>query len=107
MPKVKSVEDKIFYLKMRGDYNRYLCEFFEGDESSKCLEYARHSYEEADGLARSNLASTNPVRLSLHLNMAVFCHEILGKHERALELANRAFEVIRLIFRILFQILTM
>lgn len=44
IPKVKSVEDKIFYLKMRGDYNRYLCEFFEGDESSKCLEYARHSY---------------------------------------------------------------
>ena len=45
MPRVKSVEDKIFYLKMKGDYNRYLCEFFKENESSKCLELARYSYE--------------------------------------------------------------
>lgn len=89
LPNVKSVEAKVFYLKMRGDYNRYLCEF--GD-NSQGIEVARSSYEEADNLARNNLASTNPIRLGLHLNTSVFYYEILNKHERAIELANRAFE---------------
>ena len=89
MPNVKSVEAKVFYLKMRGDYNRYLCEF--GD-NNQCVESARSSYEEADNLARNNLASTNPIRLGLHLNISVYYYEILNKHERAIELANRAFE---------------
>lgn len=79
----------MFYLKMRGDYNRYLCEF--GD-NNQCVESARSSYEEADNLARNNLASTNPIRLGLHLNISVYYYEILNKHERAIELANRAFE---------------
>lgn len=89
MPNVKSIEAKVFYLKMRGDYNRYLCEF--GD-NNQCVESARSSYEEADNLARNNLASTNPIRLGLHLNISVYYYEILNKHERAIELANRAFE---------------
>jgi len=89
LPNVKSVEAKVFYLKMRGDYNRYLCEF--GD-NNQCVESARSSYEEADNLARNNLASTNPIRLGLHLNISVYYYEILNKHERAIELANRAFE---------------
>lgn len=89
LPNVKSIEAKVFYLKMRGDYNRYLCEF--GD-NNQCVESARSSYEEADNLARNNLASTNPIRLGLHLNISVYYYEILNKHERAIELANRAFE---------------
>lgn len=89
LPNVKSIEAKVFYLKMKGDYNRYLCEF--GDNNPG-IETARGSYEEADNLARNNLASTNPIRLGLHLNISVFYYEILSKHERAIELANRAFE---------------
>ena len=33
LPKVKTIPDaKVFYLKMRGDYYRYLCEFTSGDK---------------------------------------------------------------------------
>jgi 14-3-3 protein epsilon len=33
IPKVKAVpEAKVFYMKMRGDYYRYLCEFTSGDK---------------------------------------------------------------------------
>ena len=32
IPKVKTVPDaKVFYMKMKGDYYRYLCEFTSGD----------------------------------------------------------------------------
>lgn len=47
---------------------------------------------EAEQIARSNLPQTNPVRLSLHLNMSVFLWEIKEERERALDLSNRAFE---------------
>lgn len=75
---MKSIEAKVFYLKMRGDYNRYLCEF--PPENQAFIENARSSYEEADNIARNNLASTSPTRLGLHLNIAVFYYETLGKH---------------------------
>ena len=43
-------------------------------------------------IAHSNLPQTNPVRLSLHLNMSVFLWEVLGESDAALNIANRAFE---------------
>ena len=69
---IKSVESKVFYLKLKGDYYRYLCEY-SGNSNDRYT--ARACYEEADNLARSNLPQTNPVRLSLHLNMSVFLYE--------------------------------
>lgn len=39
------------------------------------MEQAALNYHEADNVARSNLPQTNPIRLSLHLNMSVFLHE--------------------------------
>lgn len=38
IPKVKSVDSKVFYLKMKGDYNRYLAEFLLDDDYNKALE---------------------------------------------------------------------
>lgn len=78
---------------MIADFNRYLCEFPEDQRVQKgYLEQANALYSEAEQIARSNLPQTNPVRLSLHLNMSVFLWEIRGERERAVELANRAFE---------------
>ena len=31
IPNARAVDAKVFYLKMRGDYYRYLCEFTSGD----------------------------------------------------------------------------
>lgn len=87
---IKSIEAKIFYMKMRGDFYRYLCEVDDGD--GVYFTTASHCYEEADTLARGNLPPTNEVRLSLHLNMSVFLYERCGEVEKALDLANRAFD---------------
>lgn len=78
---------------MVADFNRYLCEYPEDSKNEKkYLEQANNNYVEAEQIARSNLPQTNPVRLSLHLNMSVFLWEIKGERERALDLSNRAFE---------------
>lgn len=94
IPNTKSALDsKVFYLKMKGDYNRYLTEFVtEEQEYNEAVENATNAYREADELARSNLATTNPIRLGLQLNLSVFTYEILKKPEEAKQIATIAFE---------------
>lgn len=84
----EKIETQVFYLKMSGDYYRYLAEFKETDEVKAAAEKA---YETALKLAQ-NLAPTHPTRLGLALNASV-CHwEILKKPNKACELAKQAFD---------------
>lgn len=82
-------EDLVFYLKMSGDYYRYLSEFKPCDENH---DSARKYYEEATGVANDSLPETHPTRLGLALNYSVCCYEILEKKEQACEIAKKAFD---------------
>ena len=82
----------MFFKKMVADFNRYLCEYPENSSYHHYKEQAEVNYREAESIAHSNLPQTNPVRLSLHLNMSVFLWEVLEEREGALNMANRAFE---------------
>jgi len=83
-------ESQIFYLKMIGDYYRYLTEVFSENEDykSKCGDH----YEKAMGLAVESLESTHPTRLGLALNYSVCYFEILQQPKKACELAKSAFD---------------
>jgi len=82
-------EDVVFYLKMSGDYYRYLSEFkTKGDFSSKAKSY----YEQAVGVAKENLPETHPTRLGLALNYSVCCYEILAQKDLACDIAKEAFD---------------
>jgi len=82
-------EDVVFYLKMSGDYYRYLSEFkTDSDDCNKAAKF----YEEAVEVAKENLAETHPTRLGLALNYSVCCYEILDKKDRACEIAKEAFD---------------
>jgi len=82
-------EDVVFYLKMSGDYYRYLSEFkTESDDSTKAEEY----YKEAMDVASEKLETTHPTRLGLALNYSVCCYEILNKKDKACEIAKQAFD---------------
>jgi hypothetical protein len=89
-------ESQVFYLKMGGDYYRYLAEFQNGsvnDHASK----AKDNYEEAFKIAADEssgkaLAPTHPIRLGLALNFSVCFYEILKEPTKACDLAKAAFD---------------
>jgi hypothetical protein len=84
----KGDETEVFYLKMAGDYYRYLCEFSKKDEYKKNSEkYYSKALEIAQGLPE-----THPTRLGLALNFSVCYYEILGEQTKACDLAKKAFD---------------
>jgi len=88
-------EAKIFFLKMCGDYYRYLSEFKKEKDSSEEKDssaLAADNYKKAYELAKDSLPETHPTRLGLVLNYSVCCYEILDKKDEACQLAKEAFD---------------
>nr|CAD1832625.1 unnamed protein product [Ananas comosus var. bracteatus] len=85
-------ESKVFYLKMKGDYHRYLAEFKTGAERKEAAESTLLAYKSAQDIALAELAPTHPIRLGLALNFSVFYYEILNSPDRACNLAKQAFD---------------
>lgn len=85
----KKVETQVFYLKMCGDYYRYLAEFIEDEQYKKD---AKTKYKAALLLAEKALKPTHPTRLGLALNASVCYYEILNQSEEACKLAKAAFD---------------
>jgi len=85
----KNGEDVIFYLKMSGDYYRYLSEFM---DDSVNAESAAKFYKDATEAATVSLPETHPTRLGLALNYSVCCYEILNQQKEACRIAKEAFD---------------
>jgi 14-3-3 protein epsilon len=92
LPTAVEAESKVFYLKLKGDYFRYLAEFSTGDNHRKAAEDAHEAYKAASSVALNDLAPTNPIRLGLALNFSVFYYEVLNSPDRACLLAKAAFD---------------
>jgi len=90
-PSVQGSNDEceVFYLKMCGDYYRYLAEFCDKDEYKQ---QAQTSYESALNVAQQCLTETHPTRLGLALNFSVCYYEILKQPKEACDLAKQAFD---------------
>ncbi|KAH9496516.1 hypothetical protein Btru_043250 [Bulinus truncatus] len=89
-----SDEEKVFYLKMRGDYWRYIAEYKseQGPERTTAIANAEEAYSKAMEHAKKNMPSTHPNRLGLALNYSVFYYEILNSPDKACNLAKEAFD---------------
>jgi len=92
IPKASSPEGKVFYLKMKGDYFRYLAEVATGGARTDTVKDSQQAYEEAFGVSKASMAPTHPIRLGLALNFSVFFYEIVNSPERACQLAKQAFD---------------
>mmetsp|Transcript_3999 Transcript_3999/g.9076 ORF Transcript_3999/g.9076 Transcript_3999/m.9076 type:complete len:239 (+) Transcript_3999:77-793(+) len=90
--KASNDESKVFYLKMKADYYRYIAEFTDGDKKSGAAEKARQAYQEAHDTAEKGLVVTHPIRLGLALNYSVFQYEVLSNPDEACKMARTAFE---------------
>ena len=51
-------DSKVFYLKMKGDYHRYLAEFKTGAERKEAAENTLSAYKSAQDIANTELAPT-------------------------------------------------
>ncbi|XP_029982469.1 14-3-3 protein beta/alpha-1 [Sphaeramia orbicularis] len=85
-------ESQVFYLKMKGDYYRYLAEVASGEGKEKATDNAQKSYTAAYEVSQKDMEPTHPIRLGLALNFSVFYYEILNSPERACNLAKTAFD---------------
>jgi len=85
----KPDEAQVFYLKMTGDYYRYLAEFIDNKGYDK---QAQSNYQKAMTVATEKLSPTHPIRLGLALNYSVCLYEILKDPKQACELAKKAFD---------------
>jgi len=90
--KATTGEPKVFYLKMKADYYRYIAEYSTGDAKAKASNDAKSAYEEAHAVATKDLSVTHPIRLGLALNFSVFQHEVLDNPDEACKTARVAFE---------------
>jgi len=92
IPKAANPESKVFYLKMKGDYYRYLAEVASGDDKNAVVGESQKAYQEAFDVAKDKMQPTHPIRLGLALNFSVFYYEILNAPDKACQLAKQAFD---------------
>uniref|UniRef100_A0A3B4AQX9 14-3-3 domain-containing protein n=1 Tax=Periophthalmus magnuspinnatus TaxID=409849 RepID=A0A3B4AQX9_9GOBI len=87
-----NAESYVFYLKMKGDYFRYLAEVAsEADKKGKLYSIS-NAYEDALEFCKAEMDPTHPIRLGLALNFSVFYYEILNSPKEACTLAKEAFD---------------
>jgi len=92
IPNSTAVDGKVFYHKMKGDYNRYLAEFNTGEKRKQSGDEAHKAYKKATEIAEVELTPTHPIRLGLALNFSVFYYEIMNCPEDACKKAKQAFD---------------
>ena len=91
LKKATDDEAKTFYLKMIGDYYRYIAENAEGDSLAEATQGALDNYGKAQESA-DNLKPYNSTRLGLALNFSVFHYEVKNDIPKACILAEAALE---------------
>merc|ERR1712020_276326 len=92
IPKASNAESKVFYLRMKGDYFRYLAEVANGDVRKGVVDDSQKAYQDAFDIAKSSMQPTHPIRLGLALNFSVFYYEIMSSPDKACQLAKQAFD---------------
>jgi len=95
VPGAQPGEEKTFYLKMKGDYHRYLAEFAQVDARAGIAGEANGAYSAGMMEAAApgtGLPVTHPVRLGLALNFSVFQHEVMQDTGSAINTATQALQ---------------
>lgn len=89
------INKAVFYLKMKGDYYRYMAEVQPSPIKNDDKTYGQmaiDAYELASQKAE-DLKPTHPTRLGLALNRSVCYYEIMKQSKRACQVAKEAFDL--------------
>jgi 14-3-3 protein epsilon len=93
LKKATDAESKVFYQKMKGDYYRYIAEFYQGVDKKKYVDGALESYDLASQAAK-DLSKIHPIVLGLYLNFSVFHYEIMNDQKTACRIAKETLDSI-------------
>ncbi|KAF5960423.1 hypothetical protein HYC85_001632 [Camellia sinensis] len=88
IPSTLNSESEVFYLKMKGDYYRYMTEF----KRKQAAENTIIAYKAVKDIALCELDPTLPTKLVLALNFSIFHHQIEGASNKACSMAREAYE---------------
>lgn len=92
LTKAGDADSKAFFLKMIGDYCRYVAESAKGERLENTKQEALKCYQEASTLAEKDLGACNSIRLGLALNFSVFHYEVMQNVKKACELGDKALQ---------------
>ena len=87
LKKAEDDEAKVFYIKMKGDYNRYIAEYATDELKTQVSDDALNAYNEASSIAKS-LGVLNPIAL----NFSVCYYEVKNDHDTACKIAQEAID---------------
>ncbi|EAY08009.1 14-3-3 protein [Trichomonas vaginalis G3] len=87
LPSCSDEKSRLFYIRLKADYYRYLCEAVEGEEREKSVISAQTLYNEAIEITKKEYPRYSPTYLGLFLNYSVFLHETLHAKAEALQTA--------------------
>ena len=82
-------EAKAFFVKMVGDYYRYIAENAKDAKLEEVKNNALKAYDEANAIS---LPPCNPIKLGLALNFSVFHYEVMKNHSAASKLADESLQ---------------
>jgi hypothetical protein len=90
IPKASTFESRVFFMKMKGDYYRYLAEAQHGEHKTFSASEAKAAYAAAlvEAESAGSYSPAHPTRLGLALNYSVFYNEVLIDVASALTLAR-------------------
>ncbi|CAF1765929.1 unnamed protein product [Brassica oleracea] len=91
LPNASTDDSKVFYLKMKGDYHRYLFYSKTGAARVQAVKDTLEIYKSAQVIAL-NLPSTDIPRLGLALNLSLFYYETLMSTKVACLTAKEAYD---------------
>ena len=92
LPNISDDEPRAFFLKMIGDYCRYIAESAKGDRLESTKTQALSTYSDANQIAQKSLSACNAIRLGLALNFSVFYYEVMTDLKKAIELGEKALQ---------------
>ena len=86
-----NIENKIFFLKLKADFNRYMCEISQGELKEKVRGDALLFYQESYSISK-DLYILNITKLGLVLNYIIFLYEVMNDIEQSIKIGNENLE---------------
>eukprot|EP00026_Physarum_polycephalum_P013394 Phypoly_transcript_13789.p1 GENE.Phypoly_transcript_13789~~Phypoly_transcript_13789.p1 ORF type:complete len:254 (-),score=60.15 Phypoly_transcript_13789:250-1011(-) len=90
--RTESALERVFFLKMKGDYTTYMAEVSTGPSRAEYARASSDAYTQSADEAAQGLRATDPIRLGMALSYSCYFYEILNQPERALRIAKQAFD---------------